>query len=424
MNSQSINYLKTHPQRLSSMPDQRMPRVSVIIPTYNHAQLVVAAILSVLNQDYEDYEIIVIDDGSQDDTRGAVAQFGSKVRYIWQENRGLSGARNAGINKANGELIGLLDADDLYEPTFLSTLVSLLNKNSQADAVYCTSQAVDMANNPLPQRIGKVVPPECLYETLLRGGSFPPSCMFAYKYCYQQLDTMFDESLQRVEDLELWLRISRRFNVIGIEKPLVRYRIMPQSLSVNPVLVLNHRIKVLQRVFGNGSTDESQWTSIQRPAIGRSYLAAAVEFLQLHEDEQAYQHMSRAFRTLPELTTELDVLYDLACGDQPRGFRGDFATVDVQRNARGLIDMLDRMFRTSPVLPELEKYRGVAYANAYFALGLLSYGAREFPKTRRFFFSALVANPGLFFNRQLTKTLVKSLLPVKLVDWLKQGVGR
>jgi glycosyltransferase involved in cell wall biosynthesis len=102
------------------------PRVSVIVPTYNRARLVCATLESVFAQSYQDFEIIVVDDGSTDDTAAAVAAYGDRVRYLRQANRGVNPARNCGIAAARGEFIALADSDDLWEPWKLATQVKLL----------------------------------------------------------------------------------------------------------------------------------------------------------------------------------------------------------------------------------------------------------------------------------------------------------
>ena len=119
------------------------PLATVVIPTYNHARYVGEAIRNVLRPDYRPIEIIVVDDGSTDDTAQVVGEFGATVCYIRQENRGLSAARNAGIRLAAGEYVGLLDADDLYEPHFVSTLVRLLQAHPDAGAISCGYRFVD-----------------------------------------------------------------------------------------------------------------------------------------------------------------------------------------------------------------------------------------------------------------------------------------
>jgi len=395
----------------------RIPRVSVIIPTYNHAKYVGEAIQSVIEQTYRDFEIIVLDDGSTDHTHEVVGQYENQVRYIWQKNQGLSAARNNGILEAEGEFIALLDADDLYEPDFLSTLVTILEEKPDADAVYCIAQTVDIANNPLPQQIGKVVSPDYFYETLLNGGFFPPSCMFAHRYCYE--NNLFDESLHRVEDIDLWLRFAQQFTIIGTNDVLLRYRIMPQSLSSDPSIVLDHRIAVLKRYLGITDIDETNWGSEQREVIGRSYLATVYEYIQLHDIEQTYHHLKRAYNMAPQLVSDENVMYEICLGDQPKGYRGSFKSINLDRNAELIQYLLVRLFDDPNTSDYVMRQQKKAFGYSYLALGLISYGMREFRDARRYLFLALIRNPIFLLSGSLLITLLKSTLPVKLVDWLR-----
>ena len=93
-----------------------MPCVSVIVPTFNRADFLKEALESVFAQSYEDFELIVVDDGSNDNTQTVVRSLGNEINYIYQENKGVSAARNLGLKRAGGNLIALLDSDDLWEP--------------------------------------------------------------------------------------------------------------------------------------------------------------------------------------------------------------------------------------------------------------------------------------------------------------------
>lgn len=397
----------------------KSPRVSVVMPTYNQAHLISKSIQSVLNQTYQDFELIVVIDGSPDNTREIVAQFDYPVRVIWQENQGLPGARNTGIRAARGEIIALLDGDDLYEPDFLSVLISLLDSYPKADAVYGVAQFVDENNNLLPQRTGGAVPPERLYDQLLRGNFMTPMCMVAYKRCYEQVG-FFDTSLQKGE-WDMWLQFAHRFTVISTDRVLARYRVLPQSMSAaNPVPMLQANLAVLQKHFGNGSlANVSAWTLPQRQAYGRCHIATAVEYLQSQDEEQAYPYLREAFKVAPELLAEFDVFYELGCANQVRGFRGDFSLLDVSSNAQVLLRLLAKLFGDPEMAVQIEKYRGVGYANTYFVLGTLYYGARQFGQARRFLARAVLTKPGFGLKRQLVITLLKSLLGVKLIDHFK-----
>jgi tetratricopeptide (TPR) repeat protein len=293
-----------------------------------------------------------------------------------------------------------------------------LEANPNADAVYCACRFVDEANNPLPQIMGRVVPPNELHNVLLNGGFFAPLCMFASKYCYEQLG-YFDRSFQGCADLDMWLRISKYFTVIGTDAILARYRVAPQSMSSDPQYMLNDRIAVLQKHFGNGSSGITESSPARRLAYGRSYLTATSEYLQLHELEQAYRCLREAFNTSPELAGEFDVFYELGCGDQPRGYRGDFVTLNRQHNAQILSDLLGRLFDDPQVSPTVKGRRRLAYANAYLALGLLSYGARDFRGARRFLTRALASNPSLGLKAQVARTWLKSLLNARLIEEIK-----
>ena len=100
-----------------------MPKITVIIPTFNREAFVARAIDSVLTQRFTDHEIIVIDDGSTDDTRFALKRFGNRIRYVQQEHAGVSAARNAGVQSATGEWVAFLDSDDEWKPEYLATQV-------------------------------------------------------------------------------------------------------------------------------------------------------------------------------------------------------------------------------------------------------------------------------------------------------------
>ena len=112
------------------------PQISVIIPTFNRVRLVVQAIDSVLKQSFHDFEIVVIDDGSSDDTGAVIQQYTDpRVRYIYQENTGLAGARNAGIRAARGQYVAFLDADDLFLPHNLDSHIAEIERHPQLGLV-------------------------------------------------------------------------------------------------------------------------------------------------------------------------------------------------------------------------------------------------------------------------------------------------
>ena len=126
------------------------PRVSVIIPTFNRAAMLRDAIDSVLNQTFEDYEIIVVDDGSTDNTRETISKFNSpKITYIYQENRGRSIARNIALSRARGEFIAFLDSDDIFLPYKLEKQINAMEIQKDYGLVYSAAIVAGDKGNEL-----------------------------------------------------------------------------------------------------------------------------------------------------------------------------------------------------------------------------------------------------------------------------------
>jgi hypothetical protein len=395
------------------------PRVSVIIPTYNHARYVGQAIESVLGQTYGDIEVIVVDDGSTDDTRMVVQRFGDRVRYVWQENRGLSGARNTGLREASGQVIALLDADDLYEPTFLCRIVMAFEANPNADAVYCGYRFVDASGNPLPQIERRVIPTQHLYRALLDGNFLVPACMVARKRCYDECGE-FDESLRGCEDWDMWLRFAKRYQVLGIRDVLVRYRVLPGSMSSDPELNPKFRHVVLAKHLDEMPPTVTDTQLARRRARGRAHLTSVVEHLQRDDTERAYASLKDMVDSSPDLLTQIDVSYELAWGKQPKGFRGDFATLNLKSNAQTLLSLLDRLFRESPPQSRLRQHRHSAFAYANYAVALIAYGNDAVTAARSHMLAALRCRPNLIVEKQFRRTLLRALVGRQTVHWARE----
>ncbi len=400
--------------------NQQNGLVSVIIPNYNHAQYISDAIQSVLNQEYRQFEIIVVDDGSTDNSREVVAQFGDKVKYIWQENQGLSAARNTGIAVANGEYIGLLDADDIYEPDFMSVLVSLMAEHPDVDGVHCGYRFVDHQNNPLPQIEARTIPEGQLYQQLLNSNFLVPESILVRKHCYSKVGP-FDISLSACEDWDMWLRMSSRFNIVGTTRILTRHRILPGSMSADPQRMLDNRLAVLNKHFGRASDKNNVRNDNVKRAFGRAYLASCVEYLQFGDREKADACLQGMANVCPALLTQLDTYYQLGCGNQPKGELGDFATLNLEQNTQLLLGMLDSLFAQKELVDKIGRYQQPSYAYAYHSLALLYYGTRRFPQARHFFLKALVKRPRFSMNRQFMTTLLKTLAGAKVITQLKNS---
>lgn len=203
-----------------------MVLVSVVIPTYNRAHLIKDAVQSVLAQTLEDFELIVVDDGSTDNTREVMADLQSdRVHYIFQENRGASAARNAGIHASIGKYVTFLDSDDLYLPDKLAVQIAEMENHPEAAMSYHGTRVVDFSGNLLIETHADV--DGWIYrETVFRGPI--DSCIVTPAVMVRRsvLEEMggFEETMHGAEDLDLWRRISIKYKVLGINQNLSTIR--------------------------------------------------------------------------------------------------------------------------------------------------------------------------------------------------------
>ncbi|MGH9901549.1 MAG: glycosyltransferase family 2 protein [Pyrinomonadaceae bacterium] len=256
-------------QTVNVEPGASTPTVSVIIPCYKVAEYVGDALDSVFAQTFEDYEVIVINDGSPDtETFERVLEpYRERIVYLKQENRGLSGARNTGIQASRGPFIALLDADDMWEPEYLSVHIAMMKSDATIDVLYPNStlfgdRAVEgqdfMSQFPSSGEVTfeKLVTQQCNVmvsatirrEALIKAG-------------------MFDEALRSSEDFDLWLRILKQGGRIAYHRrPLARIRRRPGSLTSDPVWMCQHILRVFEKAERtmNLTPDESKAVGRQR----------------------------------------------------------------------------------------------------------------------------------------------------------------
>ncbi len=396
------------------------PLVSIIIPNYNHARYLRDAVQSVLEQSYRNFEIIVVDDGSTDDSRAIAAEFGEQIRYIWQENQGLSAARNTGIATASGEYIGLLDADDIYKPHFLDTLLSALRKDSQADGIICGYQFVDEHNRLLPQSECRVIPAQELHNVLLRDGNFlVPESILVHRRCYETAGP-FDVDLSACEDWDMWLRITANHRIISCNEILTRHRVLAGSMSSDPTRMVDNRLRVLAKHLGPEPEHVGGRETSTHRVYGQAYLLSTVEYLQTHNLQRAYESLSRAAELCPQLFLEMQTFYELGCGHQPKGNHGNLAELDVANSTKTTLELIERLFHDPQSEHRLRDKERKVYAKAYFALGLLAYGAQKIQFARRFLLQALIHDPSIIGNGQFAGIIARVLLGPTLINRLKQ----
>jgi len=236
--------------------------VSVIIPTYNRGWILKEAIDSVLAQEFRDFELIVVDDGSTDNTPQILESYAQDLTVIRQPNRGVSAARNRGIVAANGRLISFLDSDDLWLPRKLSSQVNFFNSNPEA--VINQTEEIWIRNgvrvNPKTRHHK---PSGMIFEQSLALCLVSPSAVMMKRFLFDAVG-LFDEDLPACEDYDLWLRISWRYPVHLIETPLIIKRGgHADQLSKAPGLD-KFRIRALKNIIESGHLEEASYQAAVR----------------------------------------------------------------------------------------------------------------------------------------------------------------
>ena len=231
------------------------PLVSVIIPTFNRAWCLKEAIDSVLTQTYKNYELIVVDDGSTDKTKGLLSQC-KGITVLYQENQGVSAARNRGIASSKGELIAFLDSDDLWQPEKLATQVAYFGQHH--DAMICQTEEIWIRNGRriFPKKKHKKES-GYFFERSLELCLVSPSAVMMKRQLFNDVG-LFDENLPACEDYDLWLRVGAHLPIYLIDEALIIKRGgHADQLSSNPGLD-KYRIQSIQNLLAEGSLSFEQ----------------------------------------------------------------------------------------------------------------------------------------------------------------------
>ncbi len=220
--------------------------VSIIIPVYNQSSYIEEAIDSCLNQTYPEIEIIVVNDGSTDNTKDVLKSYLDKsvIKYIYQENSGLAAARNTGLRNATGEFIQFLDSDDMLEKTKLEKQVKYLRQNDSVFGVYCnttyfrfTLENVIDSYRKFEKRTGNFL------ERWISSNFVPVNAMLS-----RRTDLFFDEELKVLEDWEYWLRLSLLDKQFGcIDEKLNYVRIHDKNMSKSREKMIRGELIVLDK---------------------------------------------------------------------------------------------------------------------------------------------------------------------------------
>lgn len=274
------------------------PLISVVIPVFNRASTIARAIESVLAQSYKNFEIIVIDDGSMDETRNVVKSFQSEcpqILYDYQNNSGPAAARNKGIKVAKGDFIAFLDSDDCWHAQKLEKQIHLFERHAELGFVHCWAEVTNPRGEKIlrhPTYSGFV------FEHLLQDGNFiATSAVLVKKSVFDQVGC-FDEKLKGPEDFDMWLRIALRYKLGYVGDYLTKkYEQAGNCLQNNHMEMLENLQKVLTKHLGH----------VENPQKRRLYLAHHYRnsLTNFYDVPHIYLYCYKMIRTYPKILLDV-----------------------------------------------------------------------------------------------------------------------
>jgi glycosyltransferase involved in cell wall biosynthesis len=311
-----------------------MASVSVIIPTYNRAAMLGDALESVLAQTYQDFEVIVVDDGSTDHTSRVVDRYHRRVRYIRQENQGHAAAKNTGIATAGGRYIAFLDDDDVWLPRKLALQVDLLESNPDVGLVYAAGYRVEGGERTLICTEAPPFEPEGVVRRLLKG-NFLAICSVLVRAQALNDAGAFDPAHGPCDDWDMWLRVASRGHRFGhVSQPVWEYRFHATNMMFDNARFNAGRISVLKQFFAAPELAVSV-KSARKYYLTKHLVEAGMDYY----NSQAFGHAFRVWREA--LSLDLAILSPSLVSLMMRSLAG----ARVLRWGRGLREVFRRASR-------------------------------------------------------------------------------
>ncbi|MGH9366419.1 MAG: glycosyltransferase family 2 protein [Thermoanaerobaculia bacterium] len=270
-----------------------MPRVSVIIPTYRRPQFLAAAIRSVLNQTYQNFDIVVVDDNSGDNTEAVVSSFGDpRIRYIGHRtNWRVAAARNTGVLNSSGDFVAFLDDDDEWLPEKLGRQMDVFDGRSDVTGVVYTGfQMISRATGRTVMTVRPTRQGHILHELCRDNCVGTASTVVLRRECFEEVG-LFDETIDFGEEYDMWIRVAHAFDFAFLPESLVRYSVHGARLSTSRTVM----IRGLQRQLSKYGAFFAAYPS----SLSSRYIALGVGFCREGDAKEGRRVFLRAIQIAP-----------------------------------------------------------------------------------------------------------------------------
>jgi tetratricopeptide (TPR) repeat protein len=368
--------------------EHRMPgrdslsRVSVIIPTYNRSKLLQLAVESVLAQTYPAVEIIVVDDGSTDDTEAVMEQYAGRITYIKQDNQGVAAARNAGIRVASGEYLNFLDDDDRFMPAKIERQVQILDSRSEIGLVHCRYYHIDEDGNRLSE--AGLLPEGKVLKELVCGCFVWSGAPLIRRQCLDQVGLFDEETWSTSEDWDMWLRIAQAgYPFACVQEPLGAYRILPDSRMADVARLEHGVFAVLDRVFADSQLPANV-VALKEQAYGTMRCWMSCRCYAAGRWNEAKRNLTESLALRPQLLEHPEDLLQV--------FYHHALSAHVSDPAEFITGLFDHL----PLAADgLWPYRSHLLGQVYAELALRSYGLGDIAEAKDKLAEAITLDPAI-----------------------------
>jgi glycosyltransferase involved in cell wall biosynthesis len=269
--------------------------VAVVIPTYDYGRFVARAVQSALDQTLPPVEVVVVDDGSTDDTPDVLRAFGSRIRVVRQANRGVAAARNRGARESSAGVLAFLDADDAWHPRMLAVTVAALRHRPDAGAVHCGLREVDEQGGEVGLTVsgwgGRIAEDLLMMRPVL---PLTGSASLVPRTVFEALGG-YDERLSTSADWDLCLRISLEHPIVFVPDALVSYTLHRSNMH-GDLTAMEHDMRL---GFEKAFTAHPELDHLRNPALARLYMTLSGSYLSSGERRRALEYAIRSVRLSP-----------------------------------------------------------------------------------------------------------------------------